>query len=193
MQNKEICTQLLPFANHAPGTVYMNEKGIWSTHSDRKQRKSPQCITVTLEEACLYCRHITSSETTHITSSPRQTAAEPVGLLPRRRKEIDMKPWKPSANTPFTRASEKRSFTSRIKNYCVARLFTYCWSCDCSHNALKDFWLEWASIAEGSFTHTPLIHKHRDRNSLDKNLLTARAPLTWPATDRTHTAHKHER
>lgn len=70
--------------------------------------------------------------------------------------------------TPPTRAS---CSWAKLKNYCVAQLFTYCWSCDCFRTAWKYFWLKWALIAEGTFTHTPLVHKHRERNSSDKKVL----------------------
>lgn len=190
MQNDKF---LLSFC-HLP-TMFL-EKCIWmkkasDQHTDRKQSKDPQFITVMLEEACLYWGHITFSETT--ATFGRQLRNLLVCF------RIDKKRSTCSrgsqALTPSTRTSlavVDQSFTSRIKNYCVAQLFTYCWSCDCFRTTLKYFWLEWALISEGSFTHTPLVHKCRERNSSDKNLLTARVPLTRPATDCTHTAHTHE-
>lgn len=86
-----------------------------------------------LEEACLYQRHITSSKTT--ATFGRQLLNLLVCLdratTDRQRStgSHDSQPLTPSTRASLTVATQ--IFTFRMKSYCVAELFIYCWSRDC--------------------------------------------------------------
>lgn len=168
---RKVSNQLLPFANYVPWKLY-EKKHLINTLTESRERFH------ILEEACLYQRHITFSKTTAtfgrqllnllVCLESKQTD-QPTTDRKRSTGSHDSQPLTPSTRASLTVATQ--SFTSRMKSYCVAQLFIYCWSHDCfvQRTVLKDFWLKWASNAH---THTPLEHKHRERSCWDKNQLT---------------------
>lgn len=166
---RRVPNQLLPFANCVPWTVY-EKKHLINTPTKSRERFH------ILEEACLYHRHITSSETTATFGRQLLNLSvcldRPTTDRNRSTGSRDRQPPTPSTRASLTVATQ--SFASRMRSYWVAQLFIYCWSGDCFRTAycFKGFLIDMGLKRSHTHTHTPLVHKHRERSCWDKNQLT---------------------